>query len=62
MEEQLQQCTAEKTTMAEQLQAVQEQGQRDVDTFHAEKASLIFSTAVCISETGSGFTVPQSIK
>jgi hypothetical protein len=40
MEEQLQQCTAEKTTVAEQLQAVQEQQQRDVDTFRAEKASL----------------------
>ena len=40
MEEQLQQCTAEKTAVAEQLQAVQEQRQRDVDTFQAEKASL----------------------
>jgi len=34
------QCTAEKTAVAEQLQAVQEQRQRDVDTFQAEKASL----------------------
>jgi hypothetical protein len=40
MEEQLQQCTAEKTAVAEQLQAVQEQRQRDVDIFQAEKASL----------------------
>ena len=40
MEEQLQQCTAEKTAAAEQLQAVQAQHQRDVDTFQAGKASL----------------------